>query len=276
MENRDFKGVWISKEIWLNKELSAIDKVILTEIDSLDNENGCWASNEYLAEFCGVSVPTITRSISKLKNLGYIETEMSDGRHRVIKMIRVSNQNDEGVSSKRLASNIYNNKDNNSILSKDNISEAEDDYTSHSYSKDDFLGSAKRKVKPKSCRKSLYDQCLDENILFSQDLKLTVLLNKYLVLRLAMKDKPLYGVNQWKGLLSKLADIVKDNPGMSYEEIVSQSIERGYASFFPVNKSSYKKKDVFAEGDGLSCEQSEETEEQRKEKLEKTGRRSEF
>ena len=48
-ENRDFKGVWIPKEIWLNTDLSIIEKVLLVEIDSLDNsDRGCFASNEYL------------------------------------------------------------------------------------------------------------------------------------------------------------------------------------------------------------------------------------
>ena len=50
-ENRDFKGVWIPKEIWLNTDLSIIEKVLLVEIDSLDNsDRGCFASNEYLAK----------------------------------------------------------------------------------------------------------------------------------------------------------------------------------------------------------------------------------
>jgi hypothetical protein len=39
---RDFKGVWIPKEIWLDERLNALEKIILTEIDSLDaTERGC-------------------------------------------------------------------------------------------------------------------------------------------------------------------------------------------------------------------------------------------
>ena len=37
--NREFRGVWLPKEIWLAEDLGAIDKIILAEIDSLDNEN---------------------------------------------------------------------------------------------------------------------------------------------------------------------------------------------------------------------------------------------
>ena len=119
---RDFKGVWIPKEIWLCEDLSAIDKIIYAEIDSLDNENHCTASNIYLAKFCDVSVPTVTRSIQKLIDKGYIEQVSFDGRTRVIKVIKQTNQNDESPSSKRLTNNIDNNiTSNTSILSKDNI-----------------------------------------------------------------------------------------------------------------------------------------------------------
>lgn len=48
---RDFKGIWIPKEIWLNTHLTMNEKLFLVEIDSLDNEKGCFASNDYFAEF---------------------------------------------------------------------------------------------------------------------------------------------------------------------------------------------------------------------------------
>ena len=69
MEQRDFKGVWIPKEIWTNSELSMIEKGIFTEISSLDGETHCYASNEYFAEFCQCSVPTVTRAIKHLMEL---------------------------------------------------------------------------------------------------------------------------------------------------------------------------------------------------------------
>ena len=36
---RDFKGVWIPKEFYLNRDLSWAEKILLFEIDSLDNFN---------------------------------------------------------------------------------------------------------------------------------------------------------------------------------------------------------------------------------------------
>ena len=50
-EKRDFKGVWFPAEVWLDERLTALDKFILMEIDSLDNDDGCYASNEHLAKF---------------------------------------------------------------------------------------------------------------------------------------------------------------------------------------------------------------------------------
>ena len=119
MADREFKGVWIPKEIWLCKDLTALDRVIYAEIDSLDNENHCTASNKYFAEFCGVGEATITRSIQKLIDKGYIEVVSFDGRRRVIKMIKQTHQNDEAESSKCVANNIDNKQTNNISISKD-------------------------------------------------------------------------------------------------------------------------------------------------------------
>ena len=111
---RDFKGVWIPKEIWLDIRLNALDKIILTEINSLDNgEEGCYASNKYLAEFCKCAESKISITISKLKKLDYIEQINFDGRKRFIKTKRQT-FNFYKADFKNLKDiNIYNNIDNN-------------------------------------------------------------------------------------------------------------------------------------------------------------------
>ena len=88
MENneRDFKGVWIPKEVWLDTRLSMIEKGILVEIDSLDfSKSGCFASNKHLADFCQCSETKASLAVSKLIELGYIYVESFDGRQRVLK-----------------------------------------------------------------------------------------------------------------------------------------------------------------------------------------------
>tara|TARA_R110002072_G_scaffold215326_9_gene372504 strand:+ start:4896 stop:5270 length:375 start_codon:yes stop_codon:yes gene_type:complete len=74
-KRRDFKGVWIPKEIWLSPDLGVVEKVLLAEISSLDNEDGCWASNDYFAKFLGVSTKTISRGVQSLQDKGYIDSK---------------------------------------------------------------------------------------------------------------------------------------------------------------------------------------------------------
>lgn len=93
---RDFKGVWIPKRVFLDERLNAIEKIILIEIDSLDAEDseGCYASNEYLANFCKCSMTKVSTSISKLIKLGYLYVSKNDGRKRYLKS-RLSNSENQ-------------------------------------------------------------------------------------------------------------------------------------------------------------------------------------
>ena len=121
--NRDFKGVWIPKEIWLNENLTMIEKVILIEIDSLDNEEHCSAGNEYLAQFCQCTIPKVTKAIKKLEDMGFIEVISFDGRHRkirscIIKNMSQTNKKYDAESYKILANNISNNLANNLTYNK--------------------------------------------------------------------------------------------------------------------------------------------------------------
>lgn len=116
---RDFKGVWIPKEIWLDARLNALDKVILTEIDSLDSsERGCFASNKHIADFCQCSETKVSTSISKLIEYGYLYVQKFDGRQRELKsrlskFERQSFKNCEADSQNLKESNIDNNTSNN-------------------------------------------------------------------------------------------------------------------------------------------------------------------
>lgn len=73
---RDFKGIWIPKELWLLRDLSLLEKVMLIEIDSLDNESGCWATNDYFAEFFGLSKGRISKVINNLVKRGFVTSEL--------------------------------------------------------------------------------------------------------------------------------------------------------------------------------------------------------
>jgi len=81
---REFKGVWIPKEVWLNKDLSLTEKALLAEIDSFTGEGKAfYKSNETIQEEYKVSRPTISKSLKKLEGMGFIKIEF-DGRRRKV------------------------------------------------------------------------------------------------------------------------------------------------------------------------------------------------
>ena len=124
---RDFKGVWIPKEVWLDTRLNALEKVILTEIDSLDSsERGCWASNKHIADFCQCSETKVSTAISKLIEYEYLYVQSFDGRIRELKS-RLSNferqnlKNCEPDFKNLKQSNTYNNTSINTDIIKKEI-----------------------------------------------------------------------------------------------------------------------------------------------------------
>lgn len=68
-------------EVKWNPELSPSDIDVFWLISLLDaTEQGCFASNAYLAEWLGLSITRIEKSLSMLRTEGYIETEQKGGK----------------------------------------------------------------------------------------------------------------------------------------------------------------------------------------------------
>jgi len=88
---REFLGIWIPKEIWCSTELSLQEKVFYVEIESLDNEQGCFASNSYFAKFFGLSKTRCSHIIKSLEDKGYIKVTF--------------NMNDKEVTSRTIKIN---------------------------------------------------------------------------------------------------------------------------------------------------------------------------
>jgi hypothetical protein len=90
---RDFKGVWVSKEIWLNEKLGWSEKLLLVEIDSLAKNGECFASNEHFAKFFGLSKDRISKMVTSLKRKGFIAVDIiyksnsKEIEKRIIKVI---------------------------------------------------------------------------------------------------------------------------------------------------------------------------------------------
>jgi DNA-binding MarR family transcriptional regulator len=79
---RNFKGVWIPSEIWLDARLTLVEKALYAEIDSFSgNDRTFHKSNDTIQSEYGVSRPTISKAIKNLESLGFIEATF-DGRVR--------------------------------------------------------------------------------------------------------------------------------------------------------------------------------------------------
>ena len=75
-DNRNFKGIWIPKEIWFSRKLTMQEKLFLIEIDSLNNKDGCFASNGWFAEFFQLSNNRVSGIINNLIKKGYINSKL--------------------------------------------------------------------------------------------------------------------------------------------------------------------------------------------------------
>jgi len=79
---REFKGVWIPAEIWLDARLTLVEKALYAEIDSFSGNGKTFhKANETIQLEYGVSRPTISKAIKKMTDLGFIEASF-DGRTR--------------------------------------------------------------------------------------------------------------------------------------------------------------------------------------------------
>lgn len=85
--SRDFKGVWIPREVWESEHLSIMEKVLFVEIHSLDNERGCYASNRHFSEFFRISERQIQTHIASLKAKGFISVTIQNRYDRVIRAV---------------------------------------------------------------------------------------------------------------------------------------------------------------------------------------------
>jgi hypothetical protein len=122
--NRDFKGVWIPKEVWIDKHLTWMEKLLLVEINSLDNAEGCYASNQYFADFFNLSASRISEIVSSLVEKKYITSKLIyEGlqvKMRILKTNKVFGIPNRGI---RKTEGGYSEKakDNNTIFNNTHI-----------------------------------------------------------------------------------------------------------------------------------------------------------
>lgn len=125
-QQRDFKGIWIPAEIWLNTDLSFLEVILLAEIDSLVKDEGCYASNAYFAEFLGVSETYVSKAISSLAKKGLVYQAAFNGRNRVLKTNLHNSKADLNKSARQTTTKV---QPYNKVYNKDdNIEEKKENY----------------------------------------------------------------------------------------------------------------------------------------------------
>jgi hypothetical protein len=106
MSERQFKGVWIPAEIWLDKRLTITEKAFYAEVESFaGNGRTFHKTNETIQDEYGIASRTVQRIIKKLVDLELLECSFNGRmRHlrlgRVAKMSTLHRQNDESASPK--------------------------------------------------------------------------------------------------------------------------------------------------------------------------------
>jgi len=88
--NESFKGVWIPSNIlnlFQSKEISLSEAFLFGAIAGLENDDGCFASNDYFSELLNVHPNHISRMISNLKKKNLIEQSSFNGKKRYLKTI---------------------------------------------------------------------------------------------------------------------------------------------------------------------------------------------
>ena len=80
-----FSGVFIPREVLLDADISASGKIIFAIIQSLDNEKGCFASNEYIGQMIGLSESSVRASIGDLVKKNYVSRVVNECGLRTIR-----------------------------------------------------------------------------------------------------------------------------------------------------------------------------------------------
>ena len=128
MNKKEFIGVWVPSEILLDADLTDKEKLILSIICNLSqNNNYCYASNRYFSNLLNVTIGRISKWITSLKSKNYIDIEIvykagtKEIKNRIIKIIKAELipivKNDYRYSQYRLEGIVNNDQD----IKKNNI-----------------------------------------------------------------------------------------------------------------------------------------------------------
>lgn len=86
MSEPKFTGVWIPAGVFQTTTISITAKVVYGVVDSLDNEEGCFASNAYLSKHLGLGERQLRNLLKELDDARLITRVETDGR-RIIRTV---------------------------------------------------------------------------------------------------------------------------------------------------------------------------------------------
>ena len=225
---RAFKGIWIPKEIWLSKDLTILEKILLVEVDSLDNEDGCYASNKYFADFFELSNGRISQIISELVNKGYLDVEYIKEGKQIIKRV---------IKIKRPPFPEVFNKLNRGYLENDNrgVKFSKGGYLEND--KDNNINNNNIKINKKEKKETEFDLLINNNF-EDEELKQTVY--EFIKMRKAIK-KPLT-TRGLELLINKLKKITSNTNEQI--QILNNAIMNNWLGIFPLKEEEKQKEKV--------------------------------
>lgn len=125
---RKSKGVWIPMELWENEDLTKMEMLFLVEIDSLDNDNGCFASNDHFSKFFRLSKGRCSQIIKELERKKQIKVSLiREGKVISKRVIKVFNKINTPIKNTKHPY-LENDEDNNTSINNTEL-----------YSKANFL-----------------------------------------------------------------------------------------------------------------------------------------
>lgn len=220
---------------------------------SQDGESRFTGSLQYLADWCNATKAGVQKNLKNLIDAGLIEKYESFKNS--IKFCEYSCTPYNKVAhpmQQSCINNIVDNIEEDTNIIND-ISTPTEDFDSKGYSKEElrneFLGSVKKssRKRPITRKPTLFDKCVAEIDVFTDLPELRDKLIQFLKIRLEVKDKP-FGIESWRGMLKKLDQAVAECQ-REYVDVVQQSIDKGWLSFYPISQKADKKESVFCDID---------------------------
>jgi len=106
----------IPESILFDKNLNPIEKIVLSLVSVLDNNDGCYANNNYFSKIINRSQISVSRIINVLIKKGYVESQIitEKGNKRFLKLsskMRIAIiENEKGYTQKRQEGILKNDK----------------------------------------------------------------------------------------------------------------------------------------------------------------------